>query len=144
MADDDKLSDVEREAVKQRAAELKKQGSRKGGAKKERDRQDVLDTIEGLEGSDKEIAQMLHEIVSEIAPDLDPKTFYGFPAYARDGKVVVFFQQASKFGTRYGTVSFDESANLDDGAMWPTSFAVTDASDAVRQRVAELVQKAIS
>ena len=141
---DDKLSDVEREAVKQRAAELKKQASRKGGAKKERDRQDVLDTIEGLEGSDKEIAQLLHEVVSEIAPDLDPKTFYGFPAYARDGKVLVFYQQASKFGTRYGTGSFDEPANLDDGEMWPVSFAVTSASDAVRARVAELVQKAVS
>lgn len=144
MADDDKLSDVEREAVKQRAAELKKQASRKGGAKKERDRQDVLDTIERLDGSDKEIAQMLHEVVSEIAPDLDPKTFYGFPAYARDGKVLVFFQQASKFGTRYGTVSFDEPANLDDGEMWPVSFAVMSGSDAVRARVAELVQKAVS
>lgn len=144
MADDDKLSEVEREAVKQRAAELKKQASRKGGAKRERDRQDVLDAIEGLEGSDKEIAQMLHEVVSEIAPDLDPKTFYGFPAYARDGKVLVFYQQASKFKTRYGTISFDEPANLDDGDMWPVSFAVVAVTDAVRARVTELVQKAIA
>ena len=142
MADDDKLSDVEREAVKQRAAELKKQAGRKGGAKKERDRQDVLDTIEGLEGSDKEIAQMLHEVVSEIAPDLDPKTFYGFPAYAKDGKVVVFWQPASKFNTRYGTVSFDEPAQLDDGPMWPVSFAVIEMTDAVEQRIREQVRRA--
>ena len=132
MADDDKLSDVEREAVKQRAAELKKQASRKGGNKKEKDRQDVLETIEGLPEPDKQIAQMIHEVVSEIAPDLDPKTFYGFPAYARDGKVVIFYQQASKFKTRYGTLNFDEPANLDDGEIWPTSFAVTSTSDAVR------------
>lgn len=144
MADDDKLSDVEREAVKQRAAELKKQASRKGGSKKEKDRRDVLDTIEGLEGSDKAIAQMLLEIVTELAPDLDPKTYYGFPAFARDGKVVVFFQQASKFKTRYGTLAFDEPANLDDGEMWPTAFAVTGTSDAVRERVTALVRRAVS
>ena len=144
MADDDKLSDVEREAVKQRAAELKKQASRKGGSKKEKDRQDVLETIEGLPEPDKEIAQMIHEIVSEVAPHLDPKTFYGFPAYARDGKVVVFYQQASKFKTRYGTLNFDEPANLDDGEMWPTAFAVTGTSDAVRERVTELVRRAVN
>lgn len=142
MTEQDTLSKAERDAVKQRAAELRKQAGRKG-SKKEKDRQDVLETIEGLEGTDKEVAQMLHEIVSQIAPELDPKTFYGFPAYARDGKVVVFYQQASKFSTRYGTISFDEPANLDDGDMWPTSFAVVAASDAVRARVTELVQKAV-
>ena len=143
-AQDDKLSDTERAAVKQRAAELRKQASRKGGSKKEKDRQDVLDTIKGLKGSDKAIAQMLHDIVSEVAPDLDPKTYYGFPAYAREGKVVVFFQPAAKFKTRYGTLAFDEPANLDDGEMWPTSFAVTSTSDDVRKRVTELVTQAVS
>ena len=141
---DDTLSDVERTAVKQRAAELKKQASRKGGTKKERELQDALEAIDGLPEPDRSIAQMVHEVVTEVAPQLDPKTWYGFPSYAKDGKVVVFFQQASKFGTRYGTVSFDEPANLDDGEMWPVSFAVTSASDAVRARVAELVQKAVS
>lgn len=144
MAEQETLSKEEREAVKQRAAELKKQAGRKGGNKKEKDRQDVLETIEGLPEPDKQIAQMIHEVVSEVAPDLDPKTFYGFPAYARDGKVLVFYQQASKFKTRYGTLNFDEPANLDDGEMWPTSFAVTSTSDAVRARVTELVTKAIS
>jgi uncharacterized protein YdhG (YjbR/CyaY superfamily) len=139
---DDKLSAEERAAVKQRAAELKKQASRKGGSKKERDRQDVVDTIAGLTGSDQAIAQMLDEIVAEVAPDLDSKTYYGFPAYARDGKIVVFFQPASKFKTRYGTLAFDEAASLDEGEMWPTSFAVTSAGDDIRQRVTELVTKA--
>lgn len=140
---DDKLSDAERAAVKQRAAELRKQASRKGGSKKERDRQDVVDTIAGLTGSDQAIAQMLDEVVAEVAPDLDSKTYYGFPAYARDGKVVVFFQPASKFKTRFGTLAFDEAANLDEGDMWPTSFAVTSADDDIRKRVTELVKKAV-
>jgi uncharacterized protein YdhG (YjbR/CyaY superfamily) len=140
---DDKLSDAERAAVKQRAAELKKQASRKGGSKKEKDRQDVIDTIAGLAGSDHAIARMVHEVVADVAPDLDPKTYYGFPAYARDGKIVVFFQPASKFKTRYGTLAFDEAARLDDGDMWPTAFAVTSTGDDIRERVTELVRKAV-
>jgi len=143
-AQDDKLSDIERAAVKQRAAELRKQASRKGGSKKDKDRQDVVDTIKGLKGSDKAIAKMLHDIVTEVAPDLDPKTYYGFPAYARDGKIVVFFQPAAKFKTRYGTLAFEEKANLDDGEMWPTAFAVTGTSDNVRGRVTDLVTQAVS
>ena len=142
-AQDDKLSAAERAAVKQRAGELRKQAGRKGGSKKEKDRQDVVDTIAGLTGSDQAIARMLDEIVAEVAPDLDSKTYYGFPAYARDGKIVVFFQPASKFKTRYGTLAFDEAASLDDGDMWPTSFAVTSADDDIRQRVTELVKKAV-
>ena len=142
-AQDDKLSDTERAAVKQRAGELRKQASRKGGSKKEKDRQDVIDTIAGLAGNDKAIASMLDEIVAEVAPDLDPKTYYGFPAYARDGKIVVFFQPASKFKTRFGTLAFDEAATLDEGEMWPTSFAVTSTGDDIRKRVTELVKKAV-
>jgi uncharacterized protein YdhG (YjbR/CyaY superfamily) len=143
-AHEDKLSDAERAAVKQRAGELRKQASRKGGSKKEKDRQDVVDTIAGLEGTDKAIARMVDEVVAEVAPDLDPKTYYGFPAYARDGKIVVFFQPASKFKTRYGTLAFDEAANLDEGDMWPTAFAVTSTGDDIRKRVTELVTKAVS
>jgi uncharacterized protein YdhG (YjbR/CyaY superfamily) len=140
---EDKLSAAERAAVKQRAEEVRKQASRKGGSKKEKDRQDVVDTIAGLSGSDQAIARMLDEVVAEVAPDLDSKTYYGFSAYARDGKIVVFFQPASKFKTRYGTLAFDEAASLDDGEMWPTSFAVTGAGDDIRQRVTELVEKAV-
>ena len=139
----DKLSAEERAAVKQRAEEVRKQAGRKGGSKKEKNRQDVVDTIAGLSGTDQAIARMVDEVVAEVAPDLDSKTYYGFPAYARDGKIVVFFQPASKFKTRYGTLAFDEAASLDEGEMWPTAFAVTSAGDDIRQRVAELVKKAV-
>jgi len=139
---DDTLSDVERTAVKQRAAELKKQASRKGGTKKERELQDALEAIDGLPEPDKSIAQMVHEVVTEVAPQLDPKTWYGFPSYAKDGKVVVFFQQASKFDSRYGTLGFQDVAALDDGDMWPTSYALIADTPAVRERVAELVRRA--
>jgi uncharacterized protein YdhG (YjbR/CyaY superfamily) len=145
MADDDgKLSDFERKALKERTAELRKQAGRAGGNKKEKDLQDVLDTIAGLPEPDKAIAQMIHEVVTETAPELDPKTWYGFPAYARDGKVVVFYKQAAKFDTRFGTLGFEEAASLDDGAMWPTSFGIAEVTDAVREQVAELVKKAAS
>ena len=140
--DDGKLSDFERQALKDRAAELRKQSSRKGGSKKEKDLQDVLDTIEGLPEPDKQIAQMIHEVVTETAPQLDPKTWYGFPSYARDGKVVVFYQQASKFDARYGTLGFQDNAMLDDGPMWPASYAIVEVTDAVRKQVGELVTKA--
>jgi len=139
---EDTLSDVERAAVKQRAAELKKQASRKGGTKKERELQDALEAIDGLPEPDRSIAQMVHEVVTEVAPQLDPKTWYGFPSYAKDGKVVVFFQQASKFDSRYGTLGFQDIAALDDGDMWPTSYAVVADTPAVRERVAELVRRA--
>ncbi|MCH1881756.1 hypothetical protein [Agrococcus sp. ARC_14] len=144
MADDDgKLSDFEKQALKERTAELRKQAGRKGGSKKEKDLQDVLDTIAGLPEPDKQIAQMIHEVVTEVAPELDPKTWYGFPAYARDGKVLVFYQQASKFDARYGTLGFQDIASLDDGAMWPASFAVVEVTDAVRKQIAQLVTKAV-
>ncbi|WP_206447826.1 iron chaperone [Agrococcus sp. KRD186] len=143
MADDDgKLSDFEKQALKERTAELRKQAGRKGGSKKEKDLQDVVDTIAGLPEPDKAIAQMIHEVVTEMAPELDPKTWYGFPAYARDGKVLVFYQQASKFDARYGTLGFQDNAALDDGPMWPASYAIVEVTDAVRKQVGELVKKA--
>lgn len=139
---DDSLSETEREAVRQRAAELRSQGRCRGG-RKEQDRQDVIDTIAGLPEPDRTLAQMVHDIVTEVAPELDAKTWYGFPAYARDGKVLVFYQQASKFGTRYGTLGFQDIAALDEGDLWPVSLAVVADSPAVRSRVAELVAKAV-
>lgn len=145
MAEDDgKLSDFEKQALKERTAELRKQAGRKGGNKKEKDLQDVLDTIRDLPEPDKQIAQMIHEVVTEAAPELDPKTWYGFPAYAKDGKVLVFYQQASKFDARYGTLGFQDTAMLDDGAMWPASFAIVEVTDAVRAKVAELVKRAVA
>lgn len=133
------FSDAEKAAMKQRADELK---AMKGLAKIEKENQACLDAIEALEGTDRIIAERVHVIVLEEAPHLNPKTFYGFPAYAKDGKVVVFWQPASKFNTRYGTVSFDEPAQLDDGPMWPVSFAVIEMTDAVEQRIRELVRAA--
>lgn len=141
--DDGKLSDFEKQALKERTAELRKQAGRKGGSKKEKDLQDVLDTIKELPEPDKAIAQMIHEVVTEVAPELDPKTWYGFPSYAKDGKVVVFYQQASKFDSRYGTLGFQDIATLDDGAMWPASYAIVEVTDAVRAQVGKLVKKSV-
>ncbi|MBU4465598.1 MAG: hypothetical protein KKH75_07105 [Actinobacteria bacterium] len=134
---------AERAAMKERAAELRAQS--KGGtgaAKKRREAEACVDAIAALEGTDHLVAQRLHEIVSDVAPQLDHKTWYGFPSYARDGKVVVFFQPASKFGTRYGTVSFSEDALLDDGVIWPVSYAVIEVNDAVDAQLRALVTKA--
>lgn len=137
------FSDAERDAMKQRAAELREQS--KGGtgsAKKEREAQACVDAVHALSGTDRDVAEALHRIVLEEAPHLDPKTWYGFPSYARDGKVVVFYQPASKFDTRYGTVGFNEDALLDDGVMWPTAYAVIEVTDAVEAALRDIVRRA--
>lgn len=134
----------ERAAMKQRAEELRSTKGLKGAAKMAREVEACAQAISELEGVDLEVAVALNAIVADVAPDLQPKTFYGFPAYARDGKVVVFYQPASKFKTRYGTVSFDESANLDDGPMWGVSFAVVEVTPAVKDRIRDLVKQAVS
>ena len=140
---DAELSEVERQAVKQRAAELREQSKGgRGAAKKEREAQACLDAIDALTGTDRAVARRLHAVVTEEAPQLDPKTWYGFPSYARDGKVVVFYQPASKFGTRYGTVGFSEDARLDDGVSWPTAFAVLEVDDAGERQLRALVRRA--
>ena len=136
------FSDDERAAMQQRAEELRSTKGLKGAAKLARELEACIEAIDELDGVDHEVAARLNAIVAEEAPDLAPKTFYGFPAYARDGKVVVFYQPASKFNTRYGTVSFDETAALDDGEMWPVSFAVIEMTDAAERRIRELVRKA--
>lgn len=139
----DGFTSAERAAMKQRAAELREQGKgAKGSAKKEKEAQACLDAIAALTGSDKTIAQRLHTIVSEEAPQLDHKTWYGFPSYARDGKVVVFYQPASKFGTRYGSIGFNEDARLDDGVFWPTAFAVLEVDATVEKKLRALVRRA--
>ncbi|MFS0865950.1 iron chaperone [Microbacterium sp. 179-B 1A2 NHS] len=136
------FSDIEKAAMKQRAEELASMKGLKGAAKLAKENEACLDAISKLEGDDRAIAERVHVIVHEEAPHLMPKTFYGFPAYAKDGKVVIFFQPASKFKTRYGTVTFDEPAQLDDGPMWPVSFAVLEVTDAVEQRLRRLVRTA--
>lgn len=140
---DEGFSDAERAAMQQRKAELREQAKGgKGAAKKEREAQACLDAIDALAGTDRTIAERLHAIVTEEAPGLDPKTWYGFPSYARDGKVVVFYQPASKFSTRYGTVGFSEDAHLDDGVFWPAAFAVLDVDDEVERQLRDLVRRA--
>jgi len=131
------FSAEEKAAMKQRAAELKAQAK---GAKGE---EDVLAAIRKLEGTDHVLATKIHELVRTHAPHLGPKTFYGFPAYANEkGKVVIFYQPASKFKTRYGTLNFDEPAQLDDGPMWATSFAVLEITPDVEARIVELIKRA--
>jgi uncharacterized protein YdhG (YjbR/CyaY superfamily) len=138
------FSESERDAMKQRAAELKAMSSVKGAAKKAKELEACLSAIEALEGTDRTIAERLHVIVSEEAPRLDPKTWYGFPTYAKEGKNIVFFQPASKFGARYGSVGFEENAALDDGEMWPVAFAITGMSDATEKTLRSMVKRAAS
>jgi uncharacterized protein YdhG (YjbR/CyaY superfamily) len=130
------FTDEERAAMKERQKELK---AKKGDGEK-----DLLTKIAEMPEADRIIAERIHAIVKETAPALSPKTWYGMPAYAKDGKVVCFFQSADKFKSRYATFGFNEDAHLDDGPMWPTSFAVTKLTAAVEQEIAELVKKAVS
>ncbi|WP_144830653.1 hypothetical protein [Microbacterium sp. BH-3-3-3] len=138
------FSDEERAAMKQRAEELKAGKGLKGAAKLEKENEACLEAIDKLEGVDRAMAERLHVIVLEEAAHLTPKTYYGFPAYAKDGKVVVFYQPASKFKTRYGTVSFDDTAQLDDGPMWPVSFAIAEVTAEVEKRIRDAVRRAAS
>jgi len=136
------FSAEERAAMKQRAEELQAMKGLKGLAKLQKENAACLEAIEKLEGVDRAVAERLHVIVLEEASHLTPKTYYGFPAYAKDGKVVVFYQPASKFKTRYGTVSFDDSAQLDDGPMWSVSYAVVEVTAEVEQEIRRLVRRA--
>ncbi|MFI5952909.1 iron chaperone [Cryptosporangium sp. NPDC051539] len=139
----DGFSAQERAAMKQRAEELRAEG--KKGAKKADGLQQLLDAIAGMDPDDRELAERVHVTVSAAAPQLLPKTWYGFPAYTNaDGKVVVFFQHAGKFKYRYSTLGFQEHAHLDDGDMWPTSYALAAWSPEVEKRITELVRAAIA
>lgn len=137
------FSAEERAAMKQRAEELRTTKGLKGAAKLAKELEACADAIDALSGVDGDLARAVHRIVADEAPDLSPKTFYGFPAYARDGKVVIFVQPSTKFDTRYPTLNFDDTAHLDDGDMWATSFAVVNVTDAVRERIRDLVKKAV-
>ena len=131
----------EKAAMKERAAEVKaaaKSAGKADGA------QEVLDKIAQMDEPDRSLAARVHDVVMAAAPDLTPRTWYGMPAYAKDGKVVCFFQNASKFKARYSTLGFNDSANLDDGDLWPTSFALTTMTPAVEKRIGELVKRAVS
>jgi uncharacterized protein YdhG (YjbR/CyaY superfamily) len=133
----------ERAAMKQRAAELRAEG--KKGAKQADGLQAVLDAIAKMAPKDRVLAERVHVTVTATAPELSPKTWYGMPAYANaDGKVVVFFQDSGKFNYRYSTLGFQDAANIDDGDMWPVSYALMKWSPVVEKTVVELVQAAIS
>ena len=138
----DGFTDDERAAMKERAQELKA-AARRGPRAKADGESEVLEKIAEMTGTDRAIAERLHAIIKANAPQLTPKTWYGMPAYAKDGKVVCFFQSAQKFKTRYATLNFSEPANLDDGTMWPTSFALTALTAADEERIVELVKKAV-
>ena len=138
------FSDDERAAMKERAQELKAEARRGSRASKADGEGDVLAKIAEMRGTDRAIAERLHALIKASAPDLSPKTWYGMPAYAREGKVVCYFQGAEKFKSRYVTLGFSDEANLDDGAMWPTSFALTELTAAEETRIAGLVQKAVT
>jgi uncharacterized protein YdhG (YjbR/CyaY superfamily) len=131
----------ERAAMKERAAELRAEGRK--GAKKADGLQAVLDRIAEMAPEDRVLAERVHATVTAAAPDLSPKTWYGMPAYANEaGKVVVYFQDAGKFKSRYSTLGFNDDAALDDGDMWPTSYAITSWSPDVEAKIAELVRTA--
>jgi uncharacterized protein YdhG (YjbR/CyaY superfamily) len=136
------FTDEERAAMKERAKELKAEArANKDRAEGE---SDVLAKIAEMPEPDRSMAERLHAIIKANAPALSPKTWYGMPAYARDGKIVCFFQSAQKFNSRYATLGFNDEANLDEGAMWPTSFALRELTAAEEARIAALVKKAVS
>ena len=128
----------ERAAMKERAKELKATANRAEGEKA------LLAAIAKMPKPDRAMGKRLHELITASAPDLAPKTWYGMPAYVKDDKVVCFFQSADKFKSRYATFGFNDTANLDQGAMWPTAFALKELTPAVETKIARLVKKAIS
>jgi uncharacterized protein YdhG (YjbR/CyaY superfamily) len=132
----------ERAAMKEHATELKRAGG-KGAAKAAEEAQACLDKIAEMPPPDRVIAERVHALVTETAPGLAVKTWYGMPAYAKDGKVVCFFKPAEKFKARYATLGFSDTAALDDGTMWPTEFAVTGLTAADEARIKALVRKAV-
>jgi uncharacterized protein YdhG (YjbR/CyaY superfamily) len=139
------FSAEERAAMKEHAQEMKKASRRASRAEKAAEAErDVVAKIAELPDADRVLAERVHALVKENAPALAPKLWYGMPAYALDGKVVCFFQAAAKFKARYATLGFNDPAQLDDGPMWATAFALTDVTPEVEQRIAELVKRAVS
>jgi uncharacterized protein YdhG (YjbR/CyaY superfamily) len=136
------FTDEERAAMKERARELKAEA--RASKNKAEGESDVVAKIAEMPGPDRALAERLHAIIKASAPALSPKTWYGMPAYAKDGKVVCYFQSAHKFKSRYATLGFNDAANLDEGAMWPTSFALTELTATEEARISALVKKAVS
>jgi uncharacterized protein YdhG (YjbR/CyaY superfamily) len=140
----DGFTDEERAAMKEHAQELKTAARRDPRKAKADGESDVLAKIAEMPEADRVIGERLHDIIKASAPTLSPKLWYGMPAYAKNGKIVCFFQSAQKFNTRYATLGFSDQANLDDGAMWPTAFALTKLTPADEARIGALVKKAMN
>ncbi len=138
------FTDDERAAMKERAQELKRAGRRSPRTSEADEESVVLAKLAELPEPERAMAERLHAVIKASAPTLSPTLWYGMPAFAKDGKVVCFFQSAQKFKTRYATLGFSDKANLDEGAMWPTSYALTELTAADEARIAELVKKAVS
>src|ERR687890_1576688 len=136
------FTDEERAAMRERAKELKAEA--RANKKKAEGESDLLQKIAEMPEPDRAMAERLHEIVKASAPDLSPKTWYGMPAYAKDGKVLCFFQSAQKFNSRYATFGFSDKANLDEGGMWPTSFALKELTATEEAKISALVKRAVS
>jgi uncharacterized protein YdhG (YjbR/CyaY superfamily) len=136
------FTDEEKAAMKERIKELKAEA--RASKNKEEAENAVLEKIAEMPEPDRSMAQRIHAIIKANAPDLTPKLWYGMPAYARNGKVVCFFQSAAKFNARYATLGFDDTANLDDGAMWPISFALKELTAVEEEKISALVKKAVS
>lgn len=132
----------ERAAMKEHANEIKAARRRSGTAAQRDDLADVLGKIAEMADADRALAERIHDIITTTAPVLAPRTWYGMPAYAKGGKVIVFFQNAGKFKARYATLGFNDGASLDEGEMWPTSFAVTELTPEVEERIAALIRRA--
>src|SRR5215216_5375301 len=137
------FTDDERAAMKERAQELKAEARRGPRADKAGGESDVLAKIAEMPEPDRTMSKRLHEIIKASAPALSPKTWYGMPAYAKNGKVLCFFQSAKKFNSRYATFSFSDKANLDEGAMWPTSFALKELTATEEARIGALLKRAV-
>jgi uncharacterized protein YdhG (YjbR/CyaY superfamily) len=138
------FTDEERAAMKERAREERAAARRGPRAAKADGESEVLAKIAEMRETDRAMAERIHAVVKDSAPALSPRTWYGMPAYAKDGKVVCFFQSAQKFNTRYATLGFNDVAHLDEGTMWPTAFALTELTAADEARIGELVKKAVS
>jgi uncharacterized protein YdhG (YjbR/CyaY superfamily) len=132
----------EKAAMKERAKELKAEA--RANQKREEGEKDLLEKITEMAEPDRSMAERLHTIITSNAPDLWPKTWYGMPAYAKDGKVVCFFQSAEKFNARYATLGFNDTANLDDGPMWPTAYALKELTPTEEAKIKALIKKAVS
>jgi uncharacterized protein YdhG (YjbR/CyaY superfamily) len=139
-----RFTDDERAAMKEHAQELKTAARRGPRASKTDGESDVLTKIAEMQEPDRVMAERIHAIITASGPALSPRTWYGMPAYAKDGKIVCFFQPAQKFKTRYATLGFNDPANLDEGTMWPIAYAVTELTAAAEARIGALVKKAVS